>query len=77
MKVGFINSSISKLFVTGVFFIITGVISWFIQNIYYGHVDEDGTINDSFFLPLAFIFIIIGTILLLTSIVSIIYKQFR
>ena len=61
----------SKLSIAGIVFISLGIVSGLIQNIFYGYVDSDGILRDSLFLPLAFIFLGVGLILLTLNILRI------
>ena len=64
----------SKLSIAGIVFISLGIVSGLIQNIFYGYVDSDGILRDSLFLPLAFIFLGVGLILLTLNILRIIVR---
>jgi len=59
------NKSMSRLTLTGIIFIILGIISLIIQNTFYGYLDADGVLHDSLFLPLTFIFALIGLIIVM------------
>ena len=67
----------SKLSIAGIVFISLGIVSGLIQNIFYGYVDSDGILRDSLFLPLAFIFLGVGLILLTLNILRIIVRISR
>ncbi len=67
----------SKLAIAGFVFIALGLISGFIQHNYYGYIDAEGVIHDSIFLPLAFILMMIGGLLLLICIVRFVIHKFR
>ena len=67
----------SKLSIAGIVFISLGIVSGLIQNIFYGYVDSDGILRDSLFLPLAFIFLGVGLILLTLNILRIIVRTSR
>jgi len=58
----------TTLSLTGVLFIALGVLCAIIQKIFYGWVDANGFVHDSLFLPLTYLFLAIGVILLLISI---------
>jgi len=49
----------------GIIFLITGAVSLFIQNTFYGYVDADGVLHDSLFLPLGVIAIILSMVVLI------------
>ena len=51
----------------GTIFIVIGVVSAVIQNVFFGYVDGDGVLHDSIFMPLAALSTTIGLILLLYS----------
>ena len=66
----------SKLSIIGILFVVLGLISGLIQQNYYGYMDAEGVIHDSFFLPLAFILTAIGGLLLLLSLLGYIVRKF-
>lgn len=55
----------SKLSWIGIVLIALGVASYLAEQVFYEYVDENGVLQESFFLPLAFILGCIGLILLL------------
>ena len=57
------------------FFLALGVVSFVIQNIFYGYIDENGILRDSFFLPLSVISLFLGGIILFFSIISLYFKK--
>ena len=44
--------------------LIAGVASWILDRLLYGGVDENNVLQESFFLPLAFILIFLGVALI-------------
>jgi hypothetical protein len=50
---------------TGLIFLVIGVTFITIQNIFYGDLDANGYVQDSLFLPLGAISIIIGALLII------------
>jgi len=65
----------SKLTITGITFIILGLICAYMQNTYYGYVDAEGVLHDSFFLPLSVILPILGVLLLIIALVMMLLKK--
>ena len=65
----------NKLTLIGVAFIIFGIISSIIQNIFYGYVDSNGVLHDSLFLPLSIFLAVIGSLFLLTSLIQFLIKK--
>jgi hypothetical protein len=59
----------TKLFMTSLFFLALGTISFVIQNLFYGYIDENGILHDSFFLPLSIISLLLGGVILFFSII--------
>jgi hypothetical protein len=43
--------------------IAIGLLCGFIQNKYYGYIDDEGVLHDSLFLPLSAFFIIMGALI--------------
>jgi|GEM_PF-2367077 len=64
-------------FKTGFTLLVVGAISGYIQNTYYGYVDDAGIVHDSIFLPLGVLCIILGTVILLASVVRYLCKKYR
>ncbi|MCA9810756.1 MAG: DUF3955 domain-containing protein [Candidatus Dadabacteria bacterium] len=58
----------TRLSLIGVTFIAIGAACGIIQNVFYGWIDADGFIHDSLFLPLSYLFLFAGALLLLISI---------
>ena len=58
----------TRLSLIGVAFIVIGAVCGIIQNVFYGWIDADGFIHDSLFLPLSYLFLFAGALLLLISI---------
>jgi xanthine/uracil permease len=58
-------------------FLVIGLIFGFIQNKYYGYMDDDGVIHDSWFMPLSFIFIAIGIVLFAFIAGRFIYNRYK
>ena len=50
----------SKLMWTGIAALMAGVASGLLEKTFYGYVDENNVLQESFFLPLAFILIFLG-----------------
>ncbi len=65
----------TKPFMASLFFLALGVVSFVIQNIFYGYIDENGILRDSFFLPLSVISLFLGGIILFFSIISLYFKK--
>jgi|GEM_PF-2916286 len=61
---------LSKHLWAGVFLILLGISSYIAEQIFYGGVDENGVLQESFFLPLAFILGLIGLIMLFIGLVK-------
>ena len=59
---------LTRLSLIGVVFIGIGAACGIIQNVFYGWMDADGFIHDSLFLPLSYLFLFAGALLLLISI---------
>ena len=62
---------------SGLFFLLIGVISLVIENTYYQYLDENGVLQESFFLPMSVFSFIIGAILIIISIINKIIKIVR
>ncbi len=65
----------TKPFMASLFFLVLGIVSFVIQNTFYGYIDENGILRDSFFLPLSVISLFLGGIILFFSIISFYLKS--
>lgn len=61
--------------ISAIILIVIGAVSIFIQNTFYGYIDNEGFVQDSIFLPLGVISIILGMLLMiLWGIIAILKK---
>lgn len=67
----------SKLTWLGIAALMAGVASGALEKIFYGYVDENNVLQESFFLPLAFILIFLGGGLIVVAIARNRIKGFR
>jgi hypothetical protein len=67
----------SKLMWFGIVALMAGVASGVLERTFYGYVDENNVLQESFFLPLAFILIFVGGGLIVVAIVRNLSKRFR
>ncbi len=65
----------TKLFQAGLFLLFLGFISYIMENIFYGYIDRNGVLRESFFLPLAFIGFLLGIMSLLVSVMRYYLKR--
>ena len=54
----------TKTMWSGSALLIAGVASWILERLLYGGLDENNVLQESFFLPLAFILIFLGAALI-------------
>jgi hypothetical protein len=73
--INFLLNFMSKLTIAGITFIILGLISGYMQNTYYGYVDAEGVLHDSFFLPLSVLLLILGVLLLIIALLVMLFKK--
>lgn len=59
---------LTRLSLIGIAFIGIGAVCGIIQNVFYGRIDTGGFLHDSIFLPLSYLFLFAGALLLLISI---------
>jgi hypothetical protein len=57
----------SKIRLTGISAIIIAVLLWLAEKVFYGGIDADGVLQESFFLPLSFLLGAIGILLFVVS----------
>ncbi|KPB02690.1 DUF3955 domain-containing protein [Ahrensia marina] len=57
----------SKIRLIGISAIIIAVLFWLAEKVFYGGIDADGVLQESFFLPLSFLVGAIGILLLVVS----------
>ncbi|WP_102868659.1 DUF3955 domain-containing protein [Pseudovibrio exalbescens] len=55
----------SKLQKSGLFIIVLGAVSLGLEKVYYGGVDSNGVLQESFFLPLGFLLLGLGVLLII------------
>ena len=67
----------SKLMWLGIAMLTAGVASGVLERTFYGYVDENNVLQESFFLPLAFILIFLGGALIVVAIARNLTKGFR
>jgi hypothetical protein len=67
----------SKLMWLGIAVLTAGGMSGVLERTFYGYVDENNVLQESFFLPLAFILIFLGGGLIVVSIVRILSRRLR
>lgn len=67
----------SKLTWLGIAALMAGVASGVLERTFYGYVDENNVLQESFFLPLAFILILLGGGLIVVAIARNLIKGFR
>lgn len=58
-------------------FIGIGVVSLYIQNNYYGYVDEQGILRDSLLLPIGAFSLVLGAVCLTAFLASVLVKTYR
>ncbi|MGD9652287.1 MAG: DUF3955 domain-containing protein [Candidatus Dadabacteria bacterium] len=59
---------LTRLSLIGIAFIGIGAVCGIIQNVFYGRIDAGGFLHDSIFLPLSYLFLFAGALMLLISI---------
>lgn len=57
----------SKLRISGFIALVLAGLSWLSETAFYGHVDANGVLQESFFLPLTFILAALGLVLIFVS----------
>ena len=67
----------SKLMWLGIAAMMAGVASGVLERTFYGYVDENNVLQESFFLPLAFIMIVLGGGLIAVAIARNLSNKFR
>ncbi len=68
----------SKLMWLGITLLVSGVASGILEQTFYGgRVDENNVLQESFFLPLAFILIFLGSVLIVFAIGRNLKKRIR
>jgi len=67
----------SKLTWLGIAMVMAGMVSGVLEKTFYGYVDENNVLQESFFLPLAFILIFLGGGLIVVAIARDLIGKFR
>ena len=64
------NTLLTKYFKIGLFLLILGIVFILLENIFYDYVDSKGILQESLFLPLGAISIIVGGAIILFKVVE-------
>ena len=67
----------TKTMWSGSALLIAGVASWILERLLYGGLDENNVLQESFFLPLAFILIFLGGALIVFATALFLRKKVR
>ena len=67
----------TKLFLASLFFMILGILSLFMENIFYGYIDQNGVLQESFFLPMSSFSFSLGLVAMIFSIIRLYLKRFN
>ena len=59
----------TKPFLVSLFFLFLGIFSIAMENIFYGYIDKDGVLRESFFLPVGTASFLLGAAGLIVSII--------
>ncbi len=59
----------TKPFLVSLFLLFLGILSLVMENIFYGNIDENGVLQESFFLPLGSVSFLLGLAGLIGSII--------
>ena len=59
---------VSKSLVAGLVFLLMGGVFVWLENTFYQYLDEDGVLQESLFLPLGALFILIGIVMLIFAV---------
>ena len=59
----------TKQFLVSLFFLFLGIISIAMENIFYGYIDQNGVLQESFFLPLGMFSFLLGVAGLIASVI--------
>jgi hypothetical protein len=66
----------SKLMLTGIAFVIAGIMCAAFEKIFYGgRLDENNVVQESFFLPLSFMLAFVGIILLAAGLIRYLIRR--
>ncbi len=70
MKLSFKNTTV----ILGLFFILIGIVFLILENTFYQYLDENLVLQESLFLPLSVLTIIVGALLLVYSTLKQMFK---
>jgi len=59
----------NHLLTLGLITLVFACLSWLAETLFYGDVDAQGVLQESFFLPLTFILALLGVVLVIASII--------
>lgn len=67
----------NKVFIISILFFIVGVVFIILENTFYQYLDENSVLQESFFLPLGFLFIFIGFLGFIFLILKYLYLKIK
>ena len=67
----------TKPFLVSLFFLFLGVLSLVMENIFYRYVDQNGVLQESFFLPMGTVSLLLGVAGLIVSIIWFYLKRMK
>ncbi|MDP0562359.1 MAG: DUF3955 domain-containing protein [Candidatus Endonucleobacter sp. (ex Gigantidas childressi)] len=59
----------NTMMIAGLLMLFLGAIFMLLENTFYQYIDEDGVLHESYFMPLGFLSVFLGLVLLLVTIV--------
>jgi len=67
----------TKPFLVSLFFLLLGVLSLVMENIFYGYVNQNGVLQESFFMPMGTVSLFLGVAGLIASIIWFYLKRMK
>ena len=64
-------------FLVSLLFLFLGILSLVMENIFYGYIDQNGVLQESFFLPLSAFSFLFGVVGLIISIIWFYFKSLK
>jgi uncharacterized membrane protein YidH (DUF202 family) len=65
----------TKSFLVSLFLVLLGILLLVMENIFYGYIDQNGVLQESFFLPMGVASFLLGVVSLLVSTICVLFKK--
>ncbi|WP_282611178.1 DUF3955 domain-containing protein [Pelagibius sp. Alg239-R121] len=64
----------TKFRIVGIVALVAGTVSLLLEKIYYGYLDADGVLQESLFLPIGFLLLVLGAVLFAAGLAARVFR---